>query len=162
MRFTPSKERRGIHDPGMKQSMEKWGIEKKWLMINQELQAELLVSGGVPIKGRGSMESKQPLPSCSNSSDEAVQPQKSISTPTTTRLKQPTLHASQSTLTSTSPGRSKSTSPRTKKDHFFHAGTLDHHSPEFFIRKFLDPNLRSVTTPIAARLEVSLRTRSIE
>ncbi|KAG1277955.1 hypothetical protein G6F65_008197 [Rhizopus arrhizus] len=160
--FNNMLERRGIHDPGMKQSMEKWGIEKKWLMINQELQAELLVSGGLPIKGRGSMESKQPLPSCSNSSDEAVQPQKSISTPTTTRLKQPTLHASQSTLTSTSPGRSKSTSPRTKKDHFFHAGTLDHHSPEFFIRKFLDPNLRSVTTPIAARLEVSLRTRSID
>ncbi|KAG1085715.1 hypothetical protein G6F42_021279 [Rhizopus arrhizus] len=38
-------ERRGIHDPNIKQSMKDWEVEKKWLMINQDHQAELLASG---------------------------------------------------------------------------------------------------------------------
>ncbi|ORZ06045.1 hypothetical protein BCR42DRAFT_427576 [Absidia repens] len=37
----------------------------------------------------------------------------------------------------------------------------DHNSPEFFIRKFMESNLRAVTVADASRLEVSLRTRPI-
>ncbi|RCH79059.1 hypothetical protein CU098_005452, partial [Rhizopus stolonifer] len=125
--FSSMLERRGIQDPKTKQNMEKWGLEKKWLMINQEQQAELLVSG------RKSME------------EELIQPQKSISTPIRHKELKPIPTVSHSTLSPTSPAKS----PRPD-------------TPEFFVRKFLDPNLRSVTTPIAARLEVSLRTRSID
>jgi hypothetical protein len=147
--------------------MDKWGLEKKWLMINQELQAELLISGVKPSKIKMmNTESKQP-PSSRSSLDE-LQPQKSLSTPTRSIEKPHAIVTTQlSTSTSSSltpssprtPTRIKSISPSHLRDHFFET---DQNSPEFFIRKFLDPNLRSVTVAIAARLEVALRTRSVE
>ncbi|KAG1160361.1 hypothetical protein G6F37_004064 [Rhizopus arrhizus] len=159
--------RRGIHNPGIIQSMDKWGLEKKWLMINQELQAELLISGVKPSKIKMmNTESKQP-PSSRSSLDE-LQPQKSLSTPTRLIEKPHAIITTQlSTSTSSSltpssprtPTRIKNISPAHLRNHFFET---DQNSPEFFIRKFLDPNLRSVTVAIAARLEVALRTRSVD
>jgi hypothetical protein len=49
-----------------------------------------------------------------------------------------------------------------KSDVYFNAKAADQNSPEYYIQKFLDPNLRSVTPKIAESLEVSLRTRPIK
>ncbi|RCH81886.1 hypothetical protein CU098_003762, partial [Rhizopus stolonifer] len=79
-----------------------------------------------------------------------------------TSTKSPTLKRSKSiTMSPIKSSNSNSTSNR-PTDHFFDMSANDQNSPEFFVKKFLDPNLRSVTTKIAASLEVSLRTRSMD
>lgn len=192
----------------MKQSMENWEVEKKWLMINQDHQAELLASGirhsriEEAVAERASLDISR-LPnsqvnySVSNPFSKATSqqpntdgflPTKSISspvhkstTPATPNILRPintntTANASNISPIKNSPtqkysptiNRSKSmhvtpTSPsNSKNDHFYDTNAVDQYSQEFFVRKFLDPNLRSVTPKIAASLEVSLRTRSIE
>lgn len=206
--------------------MDHWGVEKKWLMIHQDHQAELLASGVKldkledAIAERASLDisrlppstpqqlSSSPLSTNSRTLDRqntynratsssGPTPTKSTSSPikfgNNTSIS-PTTSNDHLTMTNTnntnnddmaptyppinpklkrsrsiinlSPVKSKSTSTtttnRNNNDHYFDTNATDHTSPEFFVRKFLDPNLRSVTPKIAAALEVSLRTRSIE
>lgn len=183
--------------------MEEWGLEKKWLMINQDHQAELLGTGMRASKlkeaalERTSLDISRlptvaPTPSTSSPlarSHTQIQvrrgenPKASKSSPSPTSgtpngsFHKPSLYSintnlsdtSQSTTNSSvkrSPTATRSPSPLIKPklnvDHYFDTFSNDESSPEFYIKKFLDPNLRSVTTKIAASLEVSLRTRSIE
>jgi hypothetical protein len=191
--------------------MEQWGVEKKWLMINQDHQAELLASGVKQNKlqrvaaERTSIDISRLPPSGSASSPLKRQfsvknlmdpkPIKSISspvntTPPPTHFTTDTMNISNNTLyninTNFSTSDTSTSSPKLNRSptidkptstlsptqvnsaassnnhHFFDAYAVDRHSPEYFIRKFLDPNLRSVTPKIAASLEVCLRTRSIE
>jgi hypothetical protein len=195
--------------------MEQWGVEKKWLMINQDHQAELLASGVKQSKlqraaaERTSIDiSRLPPPSqaptSSSSSSSLLKRQfsvknliesksiKSISSPVNTtpppsnQFTADTISINNNTLynintnlndhseTSMSSSKLKRSPTVTSTNfspikansatgnHFFDAYAVDQHSPEYFIRKFLDPNLRSVTPKIAASLEVCLRTRSIE
>lgn len=184
--------------------MESWSVEKKWLMIHQDHQAELLASGTKQSKftnaavERASIDVSR-LPqtaSKSNSPNGSFSPSPSKSqlgpapakstsspikyvhtnsnmhnintTPTNNALNispvtnktptSPKLMRSQS-IANLSPTIKKTTS---SNEHYFDVFTVDNNSPEFFLRKFLDPNLRSVTPKIAANLEVCLRTRSIE
>lgn len=178
--------------------MEEWGMEKKWLMINQDHQAELLGSGMRASKlkeaalERASLDISR-LPTATSSSPlvrsytqarrgEDLKPSKSASSPSpnstpAASIHKPSLYSintnssdtSQSTTNSSvrrSPTITRSpgspVKPNLNVDHYFDKYSNDENSPEFFVKKFLDPNLRSVTTKIAASLEVSLRTRSIE
>ncbi|KAI9280811.1 hypothetical protein BY458DRAFT_531768 [Sporodiniella umbellata] len=126
-------ERRGIYDLSTKQSMESWTFEKKRLMINQEHQAEHSIS------------------TLSSQQEDWIKPHASQSTPIAYRNPKPILTSSQSTLLASKPVRKKQA--RLSKDQ---------NTPEFFVQKFLGPGLNHITTSIAARLEVSLRTRSID
>lgn len=188
--------------------MEQWEVEKKWLMINQDHEAELLASGVKQNKlQRAAAErtnidiSRLPPPTGSASSPLKRQfsvknlndpkPIKVISSPVNTtspslpyQFSKDTMGITNSTLHSINTNQKTtdisgsipqlhssptSLSPINGNDgtgnsshHFFDAHAVDQHSPEYFIRKFLDPNLRSVTPKIAESLEVCLRTRSIE
>lgn len=148
--------------------MKDWKIEKKWLMINQDRQAEMLASSTRLSPERMSMDVSRPLPSAPSPSSssplirsftqikrtESPKPQKSTSSPLNTSNN----HADTNLETNVK----SSPAIVVTNEHFFDTRNDDEYSPEFFIKKFLDPNLRSVTTSIAANLEVSLRTRSIE
>lgn len=176
--------------------MEHWEKEKKWLMIHQDHQAELLASG-VPqnqleyaATKRASIEVDR-LPNsymADSSTITSLSPtrqspggpllEKSTSTPihhvhiTSANNSSSTVNSSNNksvypihTVLRKSRSIANLSSTKTKNsnsDHSFEAHATDHNSPEYFVRKFLDPNLRSVTPKIAASLEVSLRTRSIE
>jgi hypothetical protein len=201
--------------------MEHWGVEKKWLMIHQDHQAELLASGvkysklqdavaerasidisrlppptqntsaSSPLSPRSRLPTRQNTYSSASSADGPT-PTKSISSPTkfvntitTSPTNTSTISSDNNTTTNNDTAPSyppiiTTSSPKLKRsrsivnlspvkpmstnshDHFFDTNATDHTSPEYFVRKFLDPNLRSVTPKIAASLEVSLRTRSIE
>jgi hypothetical protein len=118
--------------------MKDWSIEKKWLMIHQDRQAEM---SNTRLRTSNSEKPGRPIPNASSPlirsfTREEPRPSKSISSPV------------------------KLISPDMLTNRFF--DNDDEYSPEFFIKKFSDPNLRSVTPKIAANLEVCLRTRSIE
>lgn len=188
--------------------MESWSVEKKWLMIHQDHQAELLASGTkqskltnaaverasidvsrLPQTASKSNSPNGPFSPSPSKSQLGPAPAKSTSSPikyvhtntnmhntitaTTTITTNNALNiipVTNKTPTSPKLMRSQSIanlSPTIKKttssnEHYFDVFTVDNNSPEFFLRKFLDPNLRSVTPKIAANLEVCLRTRSIE
>ncbi|KAG2233169.1 hypothetical protein INT48_005007 [Thamnidium elegans] len=179
-------ERRGIHDRKIKQSMEHWEKEKKWLMIHQDHQAELLASGvsqghmQETIAERASLDMNRlpntqlhdlntisplspnryqqslpgPFPETSTSSPVHTTPSNNHSTATfsnnisTSNIMHPistTLRKSRS-IANLSPVKAKNSN----NDH----GLDDSNSPEYFVRKFLSPNLRSVTPKIAESLEL--------
>jgi hypothetical protein len=180
--------------------MEAWSIEKKWLMIHQDHQAERITTNlkpskslnvstertnidtsRLPVKSNGSPISPlSPTPSRLNygpspikSSSSPIQlVNNSNKTNKTTPIANNNpniIHASNKSPTSPTLMRSQSTvlSASAKKsnninDHHFDTLATENNTPEFFVRKFLDPNLRSVTPKIAASLEVCLRTRSIK
>jgi hypothetical protein len=127
--------------------MDKWGTEKKWLMINQDHQAEMLASGAIK---------KYPTVSPTQTKRKSVDLTRS---PTTMSVREPIPRKSTS-----SPGyfKSQKSDNLAESDVHFNAKAADQNSPEYYIQKFLDPNLRSVTPKIAESLEVSLRTRPIK
>lgn len=174
--------------------MEHWEKEKKWLMIHQDHQAELLASGvsqghiKEAIAERASLDMNRlpntqlhdlspisplspnryqqsppgPSPDIYTSSPVHTTPSNNHSTATfsnnisTSNIMHPistTLRKSRS-IANLSPVKAKNSN----NDH----SSDDSNSPEYFVRKFLGPNLRAVTPKIAASLEVSLRTRPIE
>lgn len=184
--------------------MEHWEKEKKWLMIHQDHQAELLASGVTQghlqeamAAGRASLDMNR-LPHTQlfdvnkpttsplsphnryQQSPTGPTPETSTSSPTyhvhttpfnnhstatfsnnisSSHIMHPistTLRKSRS-IANLSPVKSKSNN--SNSDHNL---IDDSNSPEFFVRKFLGPNLSTVTPKIAASLEVSLRTRPIE
>lgn len=140
-----------------------WEKEKKWLMIHQDHQAELLASG-VPqnqlehaANKRTSMEVDR-LPNSASPRQSPGGPllEKSASTPIhPLNHSISTVHKPHHIIRKSRSIANLSTNKKIVEHE-------EHNSPEFFVRKFLDPNLRSVTPKIAASLEVSLRTRSID
>lgn len=190
--------------------MENWEVEKKWLMINQDHQAELLASGirnskleeaiaeraGLDVSRLSSSQVNLGVSSpLSKSTSQQLKPNtdgplptKSISSPVNRSTTPSISNAFRPINTNTTANNSSmspvKTSPTqnytpsinksksmhafpavpsdSKNEHFYDTNAVDQYSQEFFVRKFLDPNLRSVTPKIAASLEVSLRTRSIE
>ncbi|KAI8877777.1 actin-binding FH2 [Backusella circina FSU 941] len=166
--FDDMLERRGIHDEDTKSHMENWTVEKKWLMIHQDHQAEFLASGGAntqryKVAQRASMDlSRLSLDGSSRFAENPILQGSS------------SIHHQNSPLVPTKlkslqiPRKIYELSPvdtieplAQVNDTFFDSFAADQNSPEYFVRKFLDPNLRSVTPKIAASLEVSLRTRPI-
>ncbi|KAI8989404.1 hypothetical protein BDB01DRAFT_848579 [Pilobolus umbonatus] len=163
-------ERRGIVDDKIKENMKHWSIEKKWLMIHQDHQAELLASGVSnnrlaldTIERVSNDQERSPVPTISRSSS-YVKPQKSTSSPVhiITNTDQIIDSKKSLPLSSPIPTRSKSTKKDTVSNTCFNITTTDHNTPEYYIKKFLDPNLRSVTPKVAESLEISLRTRPID
>jgi hypothetical protein len=138
--------------------MEDWTIEKKWLMIHQDHQAELLASGGgnsqpykaahrksmdvsrLSLDGSARFTGSPNLQKSSSSQRQSIQIQR--------------------TVPNFSPGDATELLDHVNNT-YFDDSAADQNSPEYFLRKFLDPNLRSVTPKVAASLEVSLRTRPI-
>jgi hypothetical protein len=137
--------------------MRSWSLEKKQLMIHQDTQAELLAS-----------QYHQSPPS-------------SLSTPLTSMATNndhdPSHHPS-SFISVLAEKADKVKSTLNKSDGHGHRRwsryqsghrsslplkTLDdgYNSPEFFIRKFMETNLRAVSVADACNLEFSLRTRPI-
>lgn len=95
--------RRGIHDQAARSVMLGFSIEKKWLMVSQDKQAD----------------STAPIPSSSSS-----------------------------TVTNNNNTDNNSTTE----------STADKNSPDFYIDKFLEPDMKGVTPRLIAHLAVSLRT----
>ncbi|CAO3592005.1 unnamed protein product [Absidia cylindrospora] len=185
--------RRGIHDSNILQTMKCWPLEKKWLMVNQDTQAEILAASH--------LQSSSTTPSAANHdpqqqsffisilADKAGKVRSTLDKSTSMngisgsrqlhqqqqqqQLKYiPSIQQTLSSNTSKSGGNvslSPSNSSTTAGSlGSGSAGSLpliqeleDHNSPEFFIRKFMESNLRAVTVADASRLEVSLRTRPI-
>lgn len=181
--------------------MESWSVEKKWLMIHQDHQAELLASGFKQSKiqnaaaERASIDVSRlpPTASKSNGPNNTYSPSSSLKSqlgPAPTKSTSSTIkHVNTNTKSTSTTNNALNIIPATNKtptspklmrsqsianlsptvnkstgsnEHYFDTFAVDNNSPEFFLRKFLDPNLRSVTPKIAASLEVCLRTRSIE
>lgn len=182
--------------------MENWSVEKKWLMIHQDHQAEQMTSSSKKNKTQLAMTERtsldmsrlpatnsestiSPLSPTPSKYNYGPVPMKSSSSPiklvnNISNISKPaSISNSNSSITNNTPNKS-STSPTLKRtqsivnlsnsvkkltninDHHFDTFAADNNTPEFFVKKFLDPNLRSVTPKIAANLEVCLRTRSIK
>ncbi|KAI8143924.1 hypothetical protein BJV82DRAFT_609883 [Fennellomyces sp. T-0311] len=160
MLFTQMLDRRGIHDEQTRRNMRAWDVNKKWLMVNQDRQAEMNVSDHPEplsvLNDKGLMWSNNLVRSPENiRSAPFPEPSRSAGT----------LRGSRSSTTTNS--SSGSTSPRSSNGNAppgmmeaVPAG--DRNTPEYFIRKFMETNLRAVTPTTAAHLEVSLRTRPID
>jgi hypothetical protein len=135
--------------------MRNWSLEKKQLMIHQDTQAELLAS---------QYHQSPPL---------------SLSTPLTSMATHndhdPSHHLSSFiSLLAEKADKVKSTLNKPDGHRRWSRYQLRHHSslplttlddgynsPEFFIRKFMETNLRAVSVADACNLEFSLRTRPI-
>jgi hypothetical protein len=156
-----------------------WDATKKWLMINQDRQAEILASG--TSSGSGGAEDPPPLinilaekagemwSATVDAGSRAVEKHSQRQT-----MYQNHLHSSRplsgevvpgTSLSSSSAGSSTTTNTAaTAATATLDANALssDRNTPEYYIRKFMEADLRAVTPAIASHLEVSLRTRPIE
>lgn len=152
-------------------------------MINQDRQAEILASG--TSSGGGGVEDPPPLinilaekagemwSATVDAGSRAVEKHSQRQT-----MYHNHLHSSRplsgevvpgTSLSSSSAGSSTAASTATTAatatgNHPLDANALssDRNTPEYYIRKFMETDLRAVTPAIASHLEVSLRTRPIE
>ncbi|KAI9317621.1 hypothetical protein BX666DRAFT_1857292, partial [Dichotomocladium elegans] len=157
--FNQMLDRRGIHDDKVRREMQNWDINKKWLMVNQDRQAEMMTTVSAHQEGHHASVRRSPSTSTRDNSGIAVRrpvnTQPAIISPSNSS----NLRSSRSSTTS---NNSSSSSPRTSISGMTDIAAGDRNSPEFFIRKLTEPSLRGLTPGIIAHLEVSLRTRPID
>ncbi|CAO3642143.1 unnamed protein product [Cunninghamella blakesleeana] len=184
--FEQMLERRGIHDKQIIKTLKSWPSNKKWLMVNQDTQAELLTTNqSTHLDNNNNANTNN---NNSNKIDPHHQPQQQSSlfinvlSEKADKMKatldishyhyrqqqQPQLQynlSSSSNVTnstfSLSPSTSTATSESMGSNTLVQESIIDdnHNSPEYFVRRFLD--LRTVTLSDVANLEICLRTRSI-
>jgi hypothetical protein len=128
-----------------------WDSEKKWLMIMQDHQAEMLAAG---VKSQQGHEDKTG----------AAPPLVNILKEKAGEMLTATIDAGQRAVERhtgvvTPPLPS---TPAQVPTQYYDNSVADRNSPEYFIRKFMEKDLRAVTPSIAGHLEVSLRTRPLE
>ncbi|KAI8067755.1 hypothetical protein BC940DRAFT_300394 [Gongronella butleri] len=183
--------RRGIHDEHILQTMRTWPAEKKWLMVQQDSQAEYLAATNSSNAPGGDASAASGAPFISILAEKADKVWSSLHSPTSaSSAALPTSAASNaaigaataaastatyvpssimSSTTSSAPSISPSTSATTMGSHGSASLMVmppmqeidDLNAPEYFIRKFMEANLRAVTLADASKLEVCLRTRPI-
>jgi hypothetical protein len=130
-----------------------WDSEKKWLMITQDHQAEMLAAG---VKSQQTTDDKTA----------AAPPLVNILKEKAGEMLTATIDAGQRAVerhTGVAPVTPPPpTTPPQAPPQYYDNSVADRNSPEFFIRKFMEKDLRAVTPSIAGHLEVSLRTRPLE
>ncbi|KAI8096734.1 formin homology 2 domain-containing protein [Halteromyces radiatus] len=165
--------RRGIRDEQVRESMLAWDTTKKWLMINQDRQAEILASG-TSASAAGS-DDKDPPPLINILAEKAGE-MWSATVDAGSRAvekhsqRQTIYHHHQHTsrplsgdpISGTNLSPSSSTTSANTASNDPNSLSSDRNTPEYYIRKFMEADLRAVTPAIASHLEVSLRTRPID
>jgi hypothetical protein len=146
---------RGVHDQNIINTMLSWDSEKKWLMIMQDHQAEMLAAGAKSQQGDD--KSQQPAPLVNILKEKAGE------------MLTATIDAGQRAVERHSgpipQGQYSAQQPTASAQppvQYYDNSIADRNSPEFFIRKFMEKDLRAVSPSIAGHLEVSLRTRPLE
>lgn len=147
-----------------------WDINKKWLMVNQDRQAELLLASGGKLPKDSDRTPSSPV---ENTAGNTVLSK--LSSPGSSSKKSTDVRSPPRKSASTS-GRSGPQSPPAQHPRVSHtlassstnasltaaaaatAAGPELNTPEYFIRKFME----APTPALAANLEVSLRTRPIE
>ncbi|ORX46807.1 actin-binding FH2 [Hesseltinella vesiculosa] len=155
--------------------MRAWAAEKKWLMVQQDSQAEYLAAhnnhADPPNPMRSVLAEKAdkvwstlhaPHPTSNNNNKGSHAHSSSTNRlpsvlSSSTILTAPSISPSSSSATMTSLGSSSVSTPY----HPAQQDIDDTSAPEYFIRKFMESNLRAVTLSEVAKLEVCLRTRPI-
>lgn len=165
--------RRGIRDERQKEAMLAWDAEKKWLMLNQDRQAEQLASGRKTALDDSDPDAPPPLINIlaekagemwSATRDAGARrfekhQQQRQANPHRLSAFTGTVSPSTSTNTTTSTATAAQQMAVLQQEN---QALPDRYSPEFFIRKFMEADLRAVTPSLAGHLEVNLRTRPIE
>lgn len=145
--------------------MRNWDINKKWLMVNQDRQAEILASS-TSLYDSSETGTTKDLKGARTVHPIVVTPSSSTNTMRTTNRSSTTSSSGSSGSNSTRSSLGLATTsippPISTTAIVDNLPAGDRNSPEYFIRKFMEPNLRAVTPTVAANLEVSLRTRPIE
>lgn len=161
-------DRRGIHEERIRRAMQAYDINKKWLMVNQDQQAESLLSKTDPKY----LHQAPPLATASDktrSNSKAglvVKPSASKSSET---QQQQRIHGGNGFISEIARNASATTTKMrlgagggSSQSSMDVATTVEKNTPEYFIRILMEPGLQSVTPTVAAHLEVSLRTRPVE
>ncbi|KAG0177062.1 hypothetical protein DFQ29_005302 [Apophysomyces sp. BC1021] len=159
--------RRGIRDERIRDSMRAWDVQKKWLMINQDRHAEMIATGA---KTSNTAEDSQPAPLINVIAEKAGEMwsatldagARAVETYSGHRSSQPPNPRRSSGIINPSSNMSSSTSTISTVAYDNSTAASDRNSPEFYIRKLMEADLRAVTPSLAAHLEVSLRTRPID
>jgi hypothetical protein len=133
-----------------------WDSEKKWLMIQQDHQAEMLAAG---VKSQQPLEEKVPpaAPLVNILKEKAGEMLTATIDAGQRAVERHTGSSTSGALTPPLP-----TAPAHTPGQYYDSSVADRNTPEFFIRKFMEKDLRAVTPSIAGHLEVSLRTRPLE
>lgn len=148
--------------------MLEWDVEKKWLLISQDPKAEQLASGRKTALDDKDPDAPPPL--INVLAEKAGEMWSATWEHGSRRLEKHRMSAHPGRLgppTNISP--SSSTGLSTTGVPISQPGPgastfsdLDRYSPEFFIRKFMEADLRAVTPALVDHLTVNLRTRPIE
>ncbi|KAI8072909.1 formin homology 2 domain-containing protein [Gongronella butleri] len=158
--FEKMLERRGIKDENVRASMLAWDSNKKWLMINQDRQANMLSSkpaaGAATTSTTASYASNDPPPLINILAENAREMWNATVDASSRAVERHSQR--QSYLSPQRPVDQPVPSPSTS----FETAMQDPNAPEFFIRKFMESDLRGVTPALASHLEVSLRTCTID
>lgn len=150
--------------------MRNWDINKKWLMVNQDRQAEILASStslydsseNAATKDLKGARTAHPIVVTPSSSTNTMRATNRSSTTSSSGSSGSNSTRSSLGLAATTASTTTTTIPAAISTTVDHLPAGDRNSPEYFIRKFMEPSLRAVTPAVAANLEVSLRTRPIE
>lgn len=131
-----------------------WDSEKKWLMIQQDHQAEMLASG---VKSQQPSEDKNPATAAPLVNILKEKAGEMLTATIDAGQRAVERHTGTGALTPPLPA-----TPAHTPAQYYDSSVADRNTPEFFIRKFMEKDLRAVTPSIAGHLEVSLRTRPLE
>lgn len=138
-------------------------VKTKWAMIVQDRKAELSVSGRRTSTEEGDEEAQPLIHVLSDLAGEMWSATKDSTARAVERHSNRYSHLgpNPSMAASTHTHSASSAVPQTIAAY---DGPLpsDKNSPEFYIRKFMEADLRAVTPALANNLEVSLRTRPVE
>lgn len=155
----PEQFRRGVRDERLKANMLAWDVEKKWLMINQDRQAEHIASGRKTALDDDDPDAPPPL--LNTLAEKAGEMWSATWDAGARKLdKYAAKHSHRMSTTLTPP--TITPIPSTSTGAVPPGGLDDKYGPEYFIRRFMEADLRGVTVSLVGHLEVNLRTRPIE
>ena len=145
-----------------------WDVEKKWLMLVQDRQAEQLASGRKGVLDDEDPDAPAPLINIlaekagemwSATWDAGA---RKIDKHQQRMAQNPHRLAPVISISPSSSSTIASTATPPTGINVTTASEQDRYAPEFFIRKFMEADLRAVTPTLVGHLEVNLRTRPLE
>ncbi|KAG1461927.1 hypothetical protein G6F56_005619 [Rhizopus delemar] len=155
--------RRGLDEEKRRPLKSQLDVKTKWAMIVQDRKAELSVSGRRTSTEEGDEEAQPLIHVLSDLAGEMWSATKDSTARAVERHSNRYSHLgpNPSMAASTHTHSASSAVPQTIAAY---DGPLpsDKNSPEFYIRKFMEADLRAVTPALANNLEVSLRTRPVD